>query len=212
MEPSNADTSENTKPSKIRRRTVVCAVLSGVYTPSAGCLDQSHSKTPIRPATTGENQTQVATVPQGCSESSRAPTARTEPSSTPIPQLPDPPGAITKEAVTEYAETYEFVYRWRTRADTLPSPITELNLDAVVEVRERGADWMIVDITGRLAGKWDPDPDETDSSGSFDGVKYRASYLVTAEAVWRAEARDGPFNFSTPDPARDGTLVECFAS
>lgn len=158
--------------------------------------------------------------PTDCPTEPRVPDGTPDPNGAEIPRLPDPPDSVTSaepidpEAVAEFVKQYELVYRWRDFAEGPLGPLTEVFLEGVVEVRTAKADWVIVDVTGFLAGNWDPDPTETGAPGNFDNAEYRASYLVTREAVWRAQTEPGGDNYDSeyafPDPAADGELLECF--
>lgn len=207
------------------RRQLLAAV--GTVGSITGCVTDRGGSTTPEAAASGEGESSTTSIrsvspgrtvptPTDCPEEPRVPDGTPAPNGTEIPPVPEPPDSVTDDgpvdpqAVADYVERYELVYRWRDLVGGSVGPLTAVFLEASVTVRTVGRRWVVVDVTGFLAGRWDSDPTATDTSGHFDGSRYRASYLVTKSAVWRAAAPLGENGFPRPDPVADGELLACF--
>lgn len=185
-------------------------VITGSVLSAAGCAESQDPST-VTASDESErgtdNRNTISAIPEeNCPDSPRVPEASPHPDGEEIPPLPEYPESLDEDQLTEYVRTYEFVYRWREKTQ-INNPIEDAYLEALVSVRSTGPNWVILDVTGRLVGRIDYEPTITDSPGTFDDGEYRASYLVTSSAVWRAEGSVDPN--SRPNPIDNGKLLQC---
>ena len=123
------------------------------------------------------------------------------------PAIPSRPDSLAEDAVVEYAEEYEHAYVWRRKATE--GTVHQFSLHAEPEVVWAGDEGVHVSFDPIIPhGQYE---DEDGEEGHFGNTAYATSYLVTDEAVWRAEkvvgldGEDDP-----PAPREDGELLACF--
>ena len=97
----------------------------------------------------------------------------------------------------------------RATTATYDAPVTKVRTEATVEASRVDDEAVLVELpavtpSGRVAFDGN-----VDDPGYFDGWRYSAGYLVTTEAVWRAESERDSENPSPPDPVDDGWVVVC---
>lgn len=144
-------------------------------------------------------------TPTDCPDEPRVPQPEPHPDGAELPPIPDPPESLADEAVVEeYVGAYERAYVWREATTWFDDPIVSVTTGAVPEARESRDAAVIVDLGPVPSGE----VDYGNGPAHFDGEGYTASYLVTSDGVWRAK-RDGRGS-DHPDPAEDGTLLQCF--
>ena len=142
--------------------------------------------------------------PEECPDSPRMPDADPHPDGADLPPVPDPPAELGEASAIAYAEAFELAREWRATTATYDAPVTKVRTEATTRASRVDDEAVLVELptvtpSGRLA-----------SEGHFDGWRYSASYLVTTEAVWRAESERGSEYPPAPDPVDDGRVVVCF--
>jgi hypothetical protein len=136
-----------------------------------------------------------------CPAEPRVPAHEFEPEN--LTPVPSPPESLDPAAVRCYVEQYEIAYKWRAVADDYGG-VREFHVDTSPETAVAGEDAVLVEDDAALAhGRFG----EETPRGHFDSPTYPFAYLVTDEAVWRAE---GSHREEPPDPRSAGTLLQCF--
>ena len=150
--------------------------------------------------------------PEECPDSPRMPDADPHPDGADLPPVPDPPAELDEASAVAYAEAFELAREWRATTATYDGPVTKVRTEATARASRVDDETVLVELpavtpSGRVAFEGN-----VDESGHFDGWRYSASYLVTTEAVWRAESERGSEYPPPPDPVDDGRVVVCFES
>ena len=145
-----------------------------------------------------------------CPDSPRMPDANPHPDGADLPSVPDPPAELDEASAVAYAEAFELAREWRATTATYDAPVTKVRIEATTEASRVDDEAVLVELptvtpSGRVAFDGN-----VDDPGHFDGWRYSASYLVTTEAVWRAESERGSEYPPPPDPVDDGRVVVCF--
>lgn len=179
----------------LRRKMLSSAGLSTLVTLS-GCL-WTGSAPDTSPPSTAE-----------CPDEPRVPAVETRPDEGTVPAIPSRPGSLTERAVVAYVDAYEYALAYR--RNTRHGALREFFLDGVAEAVWTGEDGVRCEFDELVPhGRYVGDDGE---EYTFDVGRYAAAYLVTDDAVWRAESRpaEQTRRLSPPDPRADGELLECF--
>lgn len=147
--------------------------------------------------------------PSECPDEPRVPAADPHQDGADLPPTPDHPDPLDETSAGTYAEAYELAREWRAVTATFSAPVMKVRIEASVEAERINEEVVLVTVNARPSGRIAFDGD-TDSPGHFDGALYTASYLVTTDAVWRAESERGDEYPSPPPPREEGTLLVCF--
>ena len=122
------------------------------------------------------------------------------------PEIPSSADSLTEDDVVKYVETYEYAYAWR--RNTRRGVLREFHLDRTADPVWSGEDGVFCEFDTLAAhGRYEADDGE---EYYFDLAPYAASYLVTDDAVWRAETDRADRPPEPPDPKEDGKILECF--
>ena len=123
------------------------------------------------------------------------------------PEMPSSPDSLAEDIVVEYVEAYEHAYVWRKKA--AKGGLHQFSLHGVPEVVWAGDEGVHIVFNPIIPhGHYEDDEGE---EHHFGNTAYATSYLVTEDAVWRAEkvvgldGEDDP-----PAPREDGELLACF--
>lgn len=145
--------------------------------------------------------------PADCPDEPRVPDLERHPDGEEPPAIPSPPDSLTEEAVVEYAEAYELAYVWRRHSGR--GALLDFSFDGEAEAVWSDGDGVHVEFDVVFySGDY---RNEDGEEHHFDGGSYVGSYLVTGDAVWRAETDVDPHDpADPPGPREDGELLECF--
>lgn len=143
-----------------------------------------------------------------CPDEPRVPAVETRPDEGAVPAIPSRPESLTERSVVEYVDAYEYAFAYR--RNTKLGPLRAFFLDGAAEPVWVGDDGVHCEFHEVVPhGRYVGDDGEV---YTFDMGRYAAAYLVTDEAVWRAESE--PANRTRmpdpPDPRGDGEVLECF--
>lgn len=155
---------------------------------------------------TGDSDTSTP-APEECPDSPRVPETESHPKGEEPPPIPDPPESLNEKTVAAYVEDYERAYIWRRSTKRVEGGVKRINPVEATEVKSVN-DGVIVEFRSiQPSGEW---VNDEGNEYHFDDPRYSASYLVTEDAVWRAESEWGDQPPEPPDPRSDGTLLECY--
>jgi len=181
--------------------------------PSPGATSPDRPRTTVRGTdentiSTGTRTPAVPiTDPEACPNEPRVPTPNSEPAD--IDPIPDPPESFDDSTVLSYVKAYEFAYKrreWSGYGEGIP----EFHLSMTTEATAVG-EYAVLVTAGFAMAHGRVDLGDGTPYGYFDGARYTFAYLVTEDAVWRAEqSLAGAPSGDPPDPRSEGTLLQCF--